>query len=121
MRGSFPLRDTMISSDVFPAISGHSPPIHSVEGLIGAVAGLVGVEAGTVTYVLVPPLVTVLGVLVLTLVVAEAGIPASPAALLATVAYLWTAGRTGYGLGGFFAVRIWQGKAGRLGAVFDQG
>jgi hypothetical protein len=56
-------------------------------------------------------MLTVLGVLVLTLVVAEAGIPASPAALLATVAYLWTAGRTGYGLGGFFAVRIWQGKA----------
>jgi hypothetical protein len=32
-------------------------------------------------------------------------------ALLATVGYLWTAGRSGYGLGGFFAVRIWQGKA----------
>jgi len=110
-RGNFPLRDTMISSNGFPAISGHSPPIHSVEGLIGAVAGLIGVEAGTVTYVLVPPFVTLLGVLVLTLLVAEAGIQAAPVALLATVAYLWTAGRSGYGLGGFFAVRIWQGKA----------
>ena len=32
-------------------------------------------------------------------------------ALLAAAAYLWTTGRSGYGLGGFFAVRIWQGKA----------
>lgn len=110
-RGNFPLRDTMISSEVFPAIQGHSPPIHSVEGLIGAVAGVLGIEAGTVTYVLVPPLVTALGILVLTLLVAEAGIPAAPVAMLASAAYLWTAGRTGYGLGGFFAVRIWQGKA----------
>ena len=36
----------MISDDVFPAISGHSPPIHSVEGLLGAVAGVTGLEAG---------------------------------------------------------------------------
>ena len=77
-RGNFPLRDTMISSDVFPAIQGHSPPIHSVEGLIGSIARVLGLEAGTVTYVLVPPLVTVLAVLVLTLLVAEAGIPAAP-------------------------------------------
>ena len=60
---------------------------------------------------LVPPLVTAFAVLVLTLLVAEAGIPAAPVALLAAAAYLWTAGRTGYGMGGFFAVRIWQGKA----------
>ena len=110
-RGQFPLRDTMISSDVFPAIQGHSPPVHSVEGLIGSIARVLGLEAGTVTYVLVPPLVTALAVLVLTLLIAEAGIPAAPVALLAAAAYLWTAGRTGYGMGGFFAVRIWQGKA----------
>jgi hypothetical protein len=110
-RGKFPLRDTMISSDVFPAIQGHSPPVHSVEGLIGSIARALGLEAGTVTYVLVPPLVTALAVLVLTLLIAEAGIPAAPVALLAAAAYLWTAGRTGYGMGGFFAVRIWQGKA----------
>jgi hypothetical protein len=110
-RGSFPLRDTMISSEAFPAIQGHSPPIHSVEGLIGSIARVLGLEAGTVTYVLVPPLVTALAVLVLTLLVAEAGIPAAPIGLLAAAAYLWTAGRTGYGMGGFFAVRIWQGKA----------
>ncbi|HET7820773.1 MAG TPA: DUF6077 domain-containing protein [Ornithinibacter sp.] len=110
-RGNFPLRDTMISSDVFPAIQGHSPPVHSIEGLIGSIARVLGLEAGTVTYVVVPPLVTALAVLVLTLLVAEAGIPAAPVALLAAAAYLWTAGRTGYGMGGFFAVRIWQGKA----------
>jgi hypothetical protein len=116
-RGRFPLRDTMISPDVFPAISGHSPPIHSIEGLIGAVAGLVGIEAGSVTYLLVPPVATALGALVLTYLISEAGIPAAPVALLTTIAYLWTAGRSGYGLGGFYAIRIWQGKAMLLSIV----
>ncbi len=110
-RGRFPLRDTMISQDQFPALSSHSPPIHSVEGLIGAVARVLDIEAGTVAYVLVPPVATVLGVLVLTWLVEQARIPAAPAALLAGVGFLWTTGGTGYSFGSFFAVRIWQGKA----------
>ena len=110
-RGRFPLNDTMISPDVFPANSAHSPPVHSIEGLIGALARLLDIEAGTATYVLVPPLATILGVLVLTRVVEEARIPAAPVALTAVVGYLWTAGSSGYSLGTFFGVRIWQGKA----------
>lgn len=110
-RGSFPLRDTMISPDRFPALSSHSPPIHSVEALIGTVARVLGIEAGTAAYVLVPPVATVFAVLVLTWVVERAHIPAAPMAVLAAVGFLWTAGSTGYGFGNFFAVRIWQGKA----------
>ena len=110
-RGRFPLRDTMISPDRFPALGAHSPPTHSVEGLIGALARVGGIEAGTATYVLVVPVATALGVLALTLLVQEARIPASPAALAAALAYLWTSGSTGYSFGSFFAVRIWQGKA----------
>lgn len=110
-RGHFPLRDTMISPNTFPANPAHSPPIHSVEGLVGALARIVDVEAGTATYVMVPPVATVLAVLVLTRVIQEARVPAAPWALVAVVGYLWTTGGSGYSLGNFFAVRIWQGKA----------
>ncbi len=110
-RGSFPLRDTMISPDQFPALRSHSPPVHSVEALIGTVARLLDIEGATAAYVLVPPLATVLGVLGLTWLVEQARIPAAPAGLLAAVGFLWTTGSSGYSFGSFFAVRIWQGKA----------
>ncbi|WP_377643998.1 DUF6077 domain-containing protein [Oryzobacter terrae] len=110
-RGRFPLRDTMISPDTFPALGAHSPPVHSVEGLIGAVARVAGVEAGTVTYVLVPPVATLLAVLALTLLVDEARVPVAPAGLAAALGYLWLGGASGFSVGNFFAVRLWQGKA----------
>ncbi len=111
-RGNFPLRDTMISSGVFPAIQGHSPPIHSVEGLIGSIARVLGLEAGTVTYVLVPPLVTMLVVLVLTLLIAEAGIPAAPVALLGGTAALPLGHRprADTAWGWFFALRTGRAR-----------
>lgn len=110
-RGSFPVSDTMISQDGFTPNLGHSPPTHSVEALIGALSRLTGVEAGSIAYLAVPPLLTLLGVLILTWAVHEARIPTAPAALLAAVGYLWTTGATGYSFGGFFAARLWQGKA----------
>ncbi len=110
-RGRFPLRETMISPDRLPALSAHSPPTHSVEGLIGAVARVGGIEAGTAAYVVATPLVTALAVLVLTRLVEEARVPTAPAALLAAVTYLWTTGGSSYSFGSFFGVRMWQGKA----------
>ena len=110
-RGRFPLRDTMISPDLFPALGAHSPPTHSVEGLIGAIARVAGIEAGTAAYVLTAPAATALAVLVLTRLVEEARVPTAPAALLAAVTYLWTTGASGYSFGSFFGVRMWQGKA----------
>jgi hypothetical protein len=110
-RGYFPLHDTMLSADVLPANSAHSPPVHSIEGLIGALARLADVEAGTVTYVLVPPLATFVAVLGITHLVQEARIPAPSWALAGVMGFLWTTGGSGYSLGNFFGVRIWQGKA----------
>ncbi|HOT55606.1 MAG TPA: DUF6077 domain-containing protein [Ornithinibacter sp.] len=110
-QGRFPLRDTMISPDVYPALGAHSPPVHSIEGLIGALARVLHIEAGTATYVLVPPLATALAVLVLTRIVTAARIPAGPVALLAALGFLWTTGGSGYSFGNFFAVRMWQGKS----------
>ena len=110
-QGRFPLRDTMISPDVYPALGAHSPPVHSIEGLIGSLARVLQIEAGTATYVLVPPLATALGVLVLTRVVSAARVPAAPVALIAVLGFLWTTGGSGYSFGNFFAVRMWQGKS----------
>ena len=101
----------MISPDVYPALGAHSPPVHSIEGLIGALARVLHIEAGTATYVLVPPLATALAVLVLTRIVTAARIPAGPVALLAALGFLWTTGGSGYSFGNFFAVRMWQGKS----------
>jgi hypothetical protein len=116
-RGHFPLHDTMISADLLPANAAHSPPVHSVEALIGALARVLDVEAGTFTYVVVPPLATLVAVLVITRLVQDARVPAAPWALLGVVGYLWTTGGSGYSLGNFFAVRIWQGKAMLVSAV----
>lgn len=110
-RGYFPLNDTMISQNEFPAGSAHSPPTHSVEALIGALARLSQIEAGSITYLVVTPTLTLIGVLILTWAIDEARIPTAPAALAAAVGYLWTTGATGYSFGSFFAVRMWQGKA----------
>lgn len=110
-RGSFPLNDTMISQDVLPPNGAHSPPTHSVEALIGAVARLTHLEAGSITYLAITPALTFLGVIALTWAVQESRIPAAPAALFASVGFLWTTGGTGYSFGSFFAVRLWQGKA----------
>ena len=59
--GSFPLRDTLFSDQIFPAII--YPPLSSFEALIGALAGALAVSAAGATYLLVTPLATVLGVL----------------------------------------------------------
>ena len=110
-RGHFPLRDTMISSDVFPAISGALTTHPLRRGADRRRRGRGGRRGrrghlrprAPAGHRARRPRAHPPG--------RRGGHPRSPAALLATVAYLWTAGRSGYGLGGFFAVRIWQGKA----------
>jgi hypothetical protein len=116
-RGHFPLRDTMISPDVFPALSAHSPPIHSVEGLLGTLARVLGIEAGTAAYVLAAPVATALAVLALTYLIQEVDIPYAPVGLTAATGYLWASGASGYSLGSFVLLRSWQGKA-MLAAIF---
>ena len=110
-RGNFPLRDTMISDEVFPALGAHSPPVHSIEALFGVIASLLHLPAGTVTYVLAPPVLTLLAVLSLALLVDHARMAAAPLALLAAVVGLWMSGDGGATIGNFFALRIWQGKS----------
>ena len=56
VHGEFPLRDTLFSDEVFPAII--YPPLSSFEALIGSVAGLFGLSAASMTYLLAAPVAT---------------------------------------------------------------
>jgi hypothetical protein len=108
-RHSFPLRDTMISQEVFPAIEGHSPPVHSIEGLLGTIAAFVGLPAGTMTYLIASPVLIVIAVLALAALVDHLRIRAPEVALTTAVVVLWLSG-SGASFGTFFALRMWQGK-----------
>jgi hypothetical protein len=110
-RGTFPLRDTMFSDQVFPALHSHTPPVHSVEGLMGAIARLVDIAPATVVYVVAPAPLTALAVLALTYAIAVCRIPHAPVALVAAVVSLLCSGANGASFGNFWALRMWQGKS----------
>ncbi len=109
-RGTFPLRDTMISDQVFPAPASHTPPVHSIEALLGTVSRLTGTSAGSFTYVVMTPVLTALAVLSLTWLVQVCRLRLAPLGLSAAVVFLLMSG-SGASFGNFFAVRMWQGKS----------
>ncbi len=56
--GTIPLRDTMYSSEVLPAIRGAGTvPVQSFEVFQGALAHVVGISGGTAAYMVTPPLI----------------------------------------------------------------
>lgn len=110
--GTFPTRDTMISDQVFPDPTLHTPPVESFEPLIGVLARLTGLQVGTLTYIVANPLLTVVAVLTLTWLVHQMRLRAAPLALTAATVGLWTSGGdVDFGaFGNMFALRLWQGK-----------
>lgn len=109
-RGTFPLRDTMISDEAFPAPASHSPPVHSIEALAGTLGRLTGLSAGSFTYAVMTPVLTVLAVLALTWLVQVCRLRLAPLGLTASVLFLLMSG-AGASFGNFFALRMWQGKS----------
>jgi Family of unknown function (DUF6077) len=106
--GEFPLRDTLFSDQVFPAVI--YPPLSSFEALIGTVAGAVGASAPNATYFFVPPLATALGVLVLWRLLRTWRAPMVGLALSTAMVFLLMAAQEHRTLGNLFLGRIWQGK-----------
>jgi hypothetical protein len=106
--GEFPLRDTLFSAQVFPAII--YPPLSSFEALIGAVAAALGASAPGVTYLFVTPLATVLGVLSLWRLLRTWQAPMVGLALSTALVFLLMAAQEHRRLGTLFVGRIWQGK-----------
>ncbi|GAA4725275.1 hypothetical protein GCM10025782_24230 [Pedococcus ginsenosidimutans] len=110
-RGTFPLKDTMLGDQVFPALSSHSPPIHSFEGLLGALGHVTGLSAGVVTYLVATPLLTMVCVLAMAWLVSLSRIRFAPLALSAAILFMLASGEASASQGNFFALRMWQGKA----------
>jgi hypothetical protein len=106
--GSFPLRDTLFSDQIFPAII--YPPLSSFEALIGALAGALGVSAAGATYLVVTPLATVLGVLAVWRLLRAWGVRMVGLALSTAMVFLLMAAAEHRTLGNLFVGRIWQGK-----------
>ena len=110
-RGDFPTRDTMLGNAAFSALSSHNPPVHSIEGLIGAIGHVTGLSGGMLTYLVAAPALTALAVLTLGWLVSLSRIRHAPLALTAGVVFLLASGGSGASFGNFFALRMWQGKA----------
>ncbi|WP_299036876.1 DUF6077 domain-containing protein [uncultured Pseudokineococcus sp.] len=108
-RGTFPLRDTIFSDEVFPMTS--FPPVASYDALVGTVARLLAVPAASVVYLAVPSIATALSVLALWRLLRAWRTPLVAVALsLALVLLLWDGG-SGYAApGNLFLIRLWQGK-----------
>jgi hypothetical protein len=106
--GVFPLRDTLFSDEVFPAII--YPPLSSFEALVGALAGGVGVSAASATYLLVTPFATALGVLAAWRLLRAWKTPMLGLALTTALVFLLMAAQEHRTLGNLFLGRIWQGK-----------
>ena len=106
--GEFPLRDTLFSNQIFPAI--FYPPLSSFEAMIGMVARTLGISAPGVTYLLVTPLATGLAVLATWRLLRTWRAPMVGLALSTTMIFLLMAAQEHRTLGNLFAGRIWQGK-----------
>ncbi len=106
--GEFPLRDTLYSNQVFPAI--FYPPLSSFEALIGSVANAFGFSAPGMTYLVVSPVATALGVLALWRLLRTWRAPMVALALSTALVFLLMAAQEHQTLGNLFVGRIWQGK-----------
>ncbi|MEJ5946692.1 DUF6077 domain-containing protein [Pseudokineococcus basanitobsidens] len=108
-RGTFPLRDTIFSDQVFPMTS--YPPVASYDGLLGTLAHLASVPAASVVYLVVPPLATALSVLALWRLLRAWRTPLVGLALSLALVFLLADGGEGYAApGNLFLIRLWQGK-----------
>jgi len=108
-RGTFPLRDTIFSDEVFPMTS--FPPVASYDALVGTIARLLGLPAASVVYLAVPSVTTALSVLALWRLLRAWRTPLVAVALSLALVFLLADGGDGYAApGNLFLIRLWQGK-----------
>jgi hypothetical protein len=106
--GEFPLRDTLFSDEVFPAII--FPPLSSFEALAGTVARVTGLSTPDLLYLVVTPLASVLSVLALWRLLRAWAVPMVGVALSVALAFLLMDAEGHRTLGNLFVARMWQGK-----------
>ncbi|MFL6168245.1 MAG: DUF6077 domain-containing protein [Ornithinibacter sp.] len=115
--GTIPLRDTMYSSEVLPAIRGAGTvPVQSFEVFQGAVAHVVGMSGGTAAYMVTPPIVLGLTVWVMWWLCRTWSRGAALSAFVVGASYLAFGMYTAPGANGSIAMSsiplraAWQGK-----------
>lgn len=106
--GEFPIRDTLFADLTYPMANW--PPVASYDPLVGAVAALAGVRAATIAYVVVPPLASFLGVLMLWRLLRAWQVRPAVVALSVALLSLLVAHGSGVTPGEGMLNRIWQGK-----------
>ncbi|HEX5429270.1 MAG TPA: hypothetical protein VFX00_13165 [Pedococcus sp.] len=115
--GTIPLRDTVYSDQVLPALRGAGTvPVQSVEVLQGALAHVFGVAGGTVVYLVTPFVGTLVATWVVWALVRAWSRGPAVVAFLVAAAYLawgmWSpSGATGsIAMSSIFLRAMWQGK-----------
>jgi hypothetical protein len=106
--GEFPLRDTIFSDQVFPAII--YPPLSSFEAFVGTVAGIIGVSGAGLFYLVVAPVASALGVLALWRLYRGWQVPMVGIALSVALVFLLMDAPSHRALGDTILSRIWHGK-----------
>jgi hypothetical protein len=106
--GTFPLRDTIFSNQVYPMSSW--PPMASYDALAGTVARLVDIRAAAVVYIVAPPIVTALSVLALWRLLRAWRVRAVSVALSSALIFLLLDGASKHAPGTLFVSRLWQAK-----------
>jgi hypothetical protein len=116
-RGVIPLRDTVYSDQVLPALRGAGTvPIQSIEVLQGAVAHILGFSGGTAAYIVTPLVMAFVAVWVTWWLVRSWSRGPAVVAFLCTMAYLvWGMNRApgadgSTAFSSIFIRSIWQGK-----------
>jgi hypothetical protein len=106
--GKFPLRDTLFSNQVFPAVI--FPPLSSFEALVGTVAGGLGLAVPDLVYLVVAPLASALSVLATWRLLRSWSVRMVGVALSVAMVFLLMDAHGHRTLGSLFISRIWQGK-----------
>jgi hypothetical protein len=106
--GVFPLRDTLFSDQVYPAI--FYPPISSYEAAVGTVARVTGLAVPDLVYYVVAPVTSVLGVLALWRLYRTWRTPMVAIALSVAMVFLLFDAPTHRALGNTILSRSWHGK-----------
>lgn len=106
--GDFPVRDTLFSDEVFPAII--FPPLASFEALIGTIARGTDVAVPNLVYLVVPPIASALSVLAFWRLLRTWGVRLVGIALSAALLFLLMDAAGHQTFGNLFIGRIWQGK-----------
>jgi hypothetical protein len=109
--GTIPIRDTLFTNEVLPAIRGAGVPVSSIETFQGAIGHALHLSGGTAVYLLTPSIAVFLAVWAVWRLIREWAARRQVLCMAVAVAYLLFGADHIYNVGGFFLARAQQGKS----------